>query len=672
MKSKPFSPSTSPTLAATRAGAARVVPEPAQKARALRVSVPKSKARALSREFGLDTATLTPVEADQRRAELASLVRLGSERGFLTQQEVNDHLPERLVDAEAIEATVRLLHDLGIQVFEQAPDDAAMLVAGGAAAVARTDDLEEATEAAVSSVDSNFGRSTDPVRLYMREMSSFDLLTREGEIEIAKRIEQGQQAMVEAMSAAPLIVVEMLAYGEKIASNTVLVNEVLDGFVSATEADDYVAEENVDSFEDAEDEGEEGGARATTARLEEMRAEALTRFASIASAFEALRRAFLKTGFGTPAYLKAQTALTAQVAGLRFTPKTVDKLSAAMRAQLDEVRAHESGLRKLMVDRAGMPAAYFIERYGVEGTDAEWPVREASGRKTYAKTLGRSLAAIHEYQAGLRDIQGRNVVPLAELKVIGKRLSDGDRATRGAKEEMVSANLRLVISIAKKYVNRGMQFGDLIQEGNIGLLKSVEKFEYRRGFKFSTYATWWIRQAITRGIAEQARTIRVPVHMIEQINKLNRVSRAYLSEFGVEADLATLANKMALPEEKVRQILKVAKEPVSLDAPVGDEDGGATIGDFIEDQSEQNVVESVERAQQRQLVEGLLKELTPREAAVVRMRFGIDVGDAFTLEEIGAQQDLTRERVRQIEAKALRKLKMPGRIERIKGLGHAV
>ena len=672
MKSKLRSPSSQPSLAATSAGGVRLPQETVPKTRALRVSVPKSKARALSREFGLDSAALTPVEVAQRRAELAALVRLGKERGFLTQQEVNDHLPERLVDAESLEATVRMLNDLGVQVYEQAPDAATLLVADASNTTAGPDDVEEATEAAVSSVDSNFGRSTDPVRLYMREMSSFDLLTREGEIEIAKRIEQGQQDMVEAMAAAPAIVVEMLAYGEKVASNTVLVNEVLDGFVSASEADDYVAEENVDSFEKADD-GDDGDAegegRATTARLEEMRTEALARFGQIASSFEDLRRAYVKAGFGSPAYVSAQTSLTSHVVGLRFTPKTVDKLSAAMRAQLDEVRAHESSLRKLMVDRAGMPAAFFIERYAIEGADGEWPTREAAGRKTYAKALGRNLPAIHEHQAALRDLQARNVVPIAELKAIGKRLSDGERTTRGAKEEMVSANLRLVISIAKKYVNRGMQFGDLIQEGNIGLLKSVEKFEYRRGFKFSTYATWWIRQAITRGIAEQARTIRVPVHMIEQINKLNRISRAHLSEFGAEPDLATLATKMALSEEKVRQIMKVAKEPVSLDAPVGEDD--ATIGDFIEDKAGQGVSDSVEQTQTRRLVEELLNELTPREAAVIRMRFGIDVGDACTLEEIGAQQDLTRERVRQIEAKALRKLKMPGRSDRLQGLRQA-
>ncbi len=667
----PKTRSSSPSTAATRAGGVRVVAEAAPKARPLRVNVPKSKARALDREFGLASVALTAEEADQRRVDLAALVSLGKERGYLTQQEVNDHLPERLVDVELVEATVRLLGDLGVPVYEQAPDAATLLVAGASGAVATVDDVEEATEAAVSSVDSSFGRSVDPVRLYMREMSAFDLLTREGEIEISKRIEQGMQDMVDAMSAAPAIVVEMLAYGEKIASNTLSVNEVLDGFVSAAEADDYVAEEDVDSFEDADDGDEDGGARATTARLEEMRAEALARFGQIAAAFEGLRRAFLDGGFGTPAYVAAQEALTAQVVALRFTAKTIDKLSAAMRAQLDDVRSHEGSLRKLMVDRAGMPTPHFLARFAVEGTDAAWPAREAAGRKPYAKTLARHLPAIHEHQAALLDIQARNVVPLAALKAIGQRLSDAERAARGAKEEMVSANLRLVISIAKKYVNRGMQFGDVIQEGNLGLLKAVEKFEYRRGFKFSTYATWWIRQAITRGIAEQGRTIRVPVHMIEQINKLHRVSRGYLSEFGVEPDMATLASRMGLPEEKVRQILKVAKEPVSLDAPVGD-DPGATIGDFIEDKSGFAAAEAVEQSQLREVVEQLLNELTPREAAVVRMRFGIDVGEARTLEEVGAQYELTRERVRQIEVKALRKLKAPGTAARFRGLGQSL
>jgi RNA polymerase primary sigma factor len=669
MNPKTHLPSSS--SAASRAGGARVAADVSAKARPLRVNVPKSKARALSREFGLDSVSLTADEADKRRVDLAALVSLGKERGYVTQQEVNDHLPERLVDVELVEATVRMLSDLGVQVYEQAPDAATLLASGASGSVATADDVEEATEAAVSSVDSNFGRSVDPVRLYMREMSAFDLLTREGEIEISKRIEQGMQDMVEAMSAAPTIVVEMLAYGEKIASNTIRVNEVLDGFVSAAQADDYVAEEDVDSFEDANDGGEDGGARATTARLEEMRAEALSRFAQIATSFEGLRRAFLKAGFGKPAYLKAQKELTGHVAGLRFTAKTVDRLSAAMRAQLDDVRSHEGGLRKLMVDRAGMPAQHFLERFFVEGTDAEWPTREVASRKVYAKTLARHLPAIHEHQAALLDIQARNVVPLLELKAIGKRLSEGERTSRGAKEELVSANLRLVISIAKKYVNRGMQFGDVIQEGNIGLLKAVEKFEYRRGFKFSTYATWWIRQAITRGIADQGRTIRVPVHMIEQINKLNRLSRSYLSEFGIEPDIATLASKMALPEEKVRQILKVAKEPVSLDAPVGD-DPGATIGDFIADRSGFAAADAVEHSQRREVVEQLLNELTPREAAVVRMRFGIDVGEARTLEEVGAQYELTRERVRQIEVQALRKLKAQGTAARYRGIEHSI
>jgi RNA polymerase primary sigma factor len=667
----PKTHSQSPTSDGIRAGSSRVAVDASTKGRPLRVTVPKSKTRALNREFGLDNVALTAEEADQRRVDLAALVSLGRDRGYLTQQEVNDHLPERLVDVESVEATVRMLSDLGVQVYEQAPDAATLLVAGASGAVATADDVEEATEAAVSSVDSNFGRSVDPVRLYMREMSAFDLLTREGEIEISKRIEQGMQNMVEAMSAAPTIVVEMLAYGEKIASNTMRVNEVLDGFVSAAEADDYVAEEDVDSFEVADDGEEDGAARATTARLEEMRAAALSRFGEIASSFERLRRAYVKGGFGTAAYLKAQKELTGHVAALRFTAKTVDKLSAAMRAQLDDVRSHEGSLRKLMVERAGMPALHFLSRFAVEGTDAEWPTREAASRKTYAKSLARHLPAIHEHQTALLDIQAGNVVPLAELKAIGKRLSDGERTSRGAKEEMVSANLRLVISIAKKYVNRGMQFGDVIQEGNLGLLKAVEKFEYRRGFKFSTYATWWIRQAITRGIAEQGRTIRVPVHMIEQINKLHRVNRTYLSEFGVEPDVATLASKMGMPEEKVRQILKVAKEPVSLDAPVGD-DAGATIGDFVEDKSAFAAADAVEQSQLRGVVEQLLNELTPREAAVVRMRFGIDVGEARTLEEVGAQYELTRERVRQIEAKALRKLKAPGTAARFRGLGQSL
>ncbi|CAG1019565.1 RNA polymerase sigma factor RpoD [Burkholderiaceae bacterium] len=628
----------------------------------LRVNVPKSKQRALIREFGLDMTALTEEESQKRRSELKALVKMGKTRGFLTQQEIHDHLPEKLVDAEVLEATIKMLGDMGIAVYEQAPDAATLLVVGDAVASATDDEAEEAAEAAVSNVDSEFGRTTDPVRMYMREMGSFELLTREGEIEIAKRVEGGLQAMISAISASPAIVTEILSYGEKIGAGEMAISEVVDGIVVAGEADDYVAEEDVDSFDDDDD---EGGSRATTRRLEEMRVAALGRFAAMRSAADKLKKILAKSGRGTPAHHKAQLALSAEVATIRFTVKTIDKLCAMLRAQLDEVRRHEREIRRIAVDRCGMPQEHFIANFVPHALDLGWAETEAAARRPYSAAIGRHLPAIQELQTKLIDVQSRAGIPLDELKAIHKKMSEGERTSRDAKREMIEANLRLVISVAKKYVNRGMQFLDLIQEGNVGLMKAVEKFEYRRGFKFSTYATWWVRQSITRAIADQARTIRVPVHMIESINKMNRVSRAHLQQFGVEADAATIAQKLDLTEAKVRQIMKIAKEPVSLEVPVGDE-GDTTLGDFIEDTHNVAPMEAAMQSGLRDLVSELLDGLTAREAKVVRMRFGIDLSSDHTLEEVGKQLDVTRERIRQIEAKALRKLKHPSRSDKLR------
>jgi RNA polymerase primary sigma factor len=642
------------------------------KAKPLRVKVPKSKERALIREFGLDVTTLTEAEVEKRRVELTALVKMGKSRGFLTYQEINDHLPEKLVDAEVIEAIVKMLNDMGIAVYEQAPDAATLLVEGGAGTASTDEEAEEAAEAALSTVDSEFGRTTDPVRMYMREMGLFELLTREGEIEIAKRIEGGLQAMMLAISASPAVVAEILTYGAKVASDEMSISEVVDGFVVADEADDYVAEEDVDSFDD-EDESEEAGgsSRAMTRRLEEMKVAALERFELINKAFDALRRAFEKNGYDSPSYRKAQTTLSDHLMTLRFTVKTIDKLCTMSRTQVEEVRRHEREIRKLMVDKCGMPQQHFIDKFPPNAVNQQWPLDEAAAKKPYSAALGRNVPAIQERQVKLSEIQAKSVVPLDELKAINKRMNEGERASRDAKQEMIEANLRLVISIAKKYTNRGMQFLDLIQEGNVGLMKAVEKFEYRRGFKFSTYATWWIRQAITRAIADQARTIRVPVHMIESINKMNRASRAHLQEFGFEPDAATLALKLEIPEAKIRQIMKIAKEPVSMELPVGD-DGDTTLGDFIEDTYNVAPMEAAMQANLRTLVSELLDGLTPREAKVVRMRFGIDMSSDHTLEEVGKQFDVTRERVRQIEAKALRKLKHPSRSDKLRTFAEAM
>jgi RNA polymerase primary sigma factor len=631
----------------------------------LRVKVPKSKERALIREFGLDVGTVTEDEADKRRSDLKALVKMGKTRGFLTQQEINDHLPERLVDAEVLEAIVKMLNDMSIAVYEQAPDAATLLVAGGAGAAASDEEAEEAAEAALSTVDSEFGRTTDPVRMYMRDMGSFELLTREGEIEIAKRIEGGLQAMMLAISASPSIIAEILADGERIASGELSISDVVDGLVVLGEADDYVAEEDADSFEDSEDEDDSGESRAMTKRLEELRVAALEAFAGLRVGFDQLRVAYDKSGVDSIAYMKAQQALSDQLMGIRFTVKTIGRLCEMLRSQVEDVRRCEREIRRIVVDKCGMPQDRFVERFPPNALNLEWVVDEVAAARAYSDALGRNVPAVQEQQAKLIDLQSRVVIPLHELKAISKRMNDGERSSLAAKEEMVEANLRLVISIAKKYTNRGMPFLDLIQEGNVGLMKAVDKFEYRRGFKFSTYATWWIRQAITRAIADQARIIRVPVHMIEAINKMNRVTRAHLQEFGFEPDIATIASKLELPEAKVRQIMKIAKEPVSMEIPVGDE-GDATLGDFIEDTHNVAPMEAAMQSGLRKVVDELLDGLSPREAKVLRMRFGIDMSTDHTLEEVGKQFDVTRERIRQIEAKAMRKLKHPSHSEKLR------
>jgi RNA polymerase primary sigma factor len=677
MTAKKPTPSTAPSVqiqaaaspvSEVRESPAGVTGGPALKP--LRIKVPKSKERALIREFGLDVRVLTAAEAEKRRGELTALVKMGKSRGFLTQQEVHDHVPERLIDAEALEALIRMLNDMGIAVYEQAPDAATLLVAAAEGA-ATDDEADEAAEAALSTVDSEFGRTTDPVRLYMREMGSFDLLTREGEIEIAKRIEGGLQAMMMAISASAAIMAEILGYADQIASGEIAISAVVDGFVVADEADDYVAEEDVDSFDDADDDDGASAGRAMTRRLEEMRVTALGRFAAMRQSFDGLRQAFEVSGYGSEAYRKAQQALTAELMTVRFTVKTIDRLCAMLRKQVEDVRRHERDLRRIAVDRCGMPQQIFVDRYPANALNLDWIESEAAAGPPYGAALRRNLPAIQELQTKLIDLQSKVAIPIADLKEISKKMNEGERSARGAKQEMIEANLRLVISIAKKYTNRGMQFLDLIQEGNFGLMKAVDKFEYRRGFKFSTYATWWIRQAITRAVADQARTIRVPVHMIELINKLNRVSRAHLQEFGSEPDVATIALKLALPEAKVRQVMKIAKEPVSTELSVGDE-GDATLGDFIEDPDSVPPMEAAMQANLRAVVGELLDGLSPREAKVVRMRFGVDMSGDDTLEEVGKQFDVTRERVRQIEAKALRKLKHPSRADRLQIYADAI
>ncbi len=635
------------------------------KVKPLRMKVSRAKERALMREFGLDETTLTEEEVAKRRLELKTLIKMGKTRGFLTHQEINDHLPEKLVDNEILEAIVSMLNDMGIAVYEQAPDAATLLIAGGSTTTATEEEAEEAAEAALSTVDSEFGRTTDPVRMYMREMGSVELLTREGEIEIAKRIEGGLQSMMQAISASPKTIAEILSMADKIAAGDMQISEVVDGFVSNDEADDYVAEEDFDEFDEEDDDDGNGGSKALTKKLEELKSQALERFGTVRGHFEKMRRAFEKDGYHSQSYAKSQQVLTEDLMTIRFTVKTIEKLCDVLRSQVDDVRRFEREIRKIVVDRCGMSQEHFVKTFPSNILNLKWAEKEIALGKPFSAILGRNLPAVQELQQKLIDLQKHAVVPLDDLKDINRKMNAGEKASRDAKKEMIEANLRLVISIAKKYTNRGLQFLDLIQEGNIGLMKAVDKFEYRRGYKFSTYATWWIRQAITRSIADQARTIRIPVHMIETINKMNRISRQHLQEFGFEPDAPTLAEKMEIPEDKIRKIMKIAKEPISMETPIGDDDD-SHLGDFIEDTNNVAPVDAAMQAGLRDVVKDILDSLTPREAKVLRMRFGIEMSTDHTLEEVGKQFDVTRERIRQIEAKAIRKLKHPSRSDKLR------
>ena len=646
-----------------------------EKAKPLRMKISKAKERALMKEFGLDEGVLSEEEMSTRRANLKTLLKLGKTRGYLTHGEINDHLPDKLVDVETLEAVVSMLNDLGVAVYEQTPDAETLLLTNQGTSTATEEEAEEEAEAALSTVDSEFGRTTDPVRMYMREMGTVELLTREGEIEIAKRIEGGLMAMMEAISASPTTIAEILQMAADIREGKVVINTVVDGFADLDENDDYVAEEDFDEYDEEDDDDGKGGSKAMTRLLEKLKNDALERFDEIAALFDKVHKAYDKEGWGSPNYMKAQTLLSERLMTIRFTAKTIEKLCDMLRSQVDDVRRYKRELRRIIVDRCGYPQEKFIAEFS--GRDKagnkvpsnllnlKWVEKQATAGKPWSAIMERNIPPIQDLQQKLIDLQAQVVVPLDELKDINKRMNEGEASSRDAKKEMIEANLRLVISIAKKYTNRGLQFLDLIQEGNIGLMKAVDKFEFRRGFKFSTYATWWIRQAITRSIADQARTIRIPVHMIETINKMNRISRQHLQEFGFEPDAGILAEKMEMPEDKIRKIMKIAKEPISMETPIGDDDD-SHLGDFIEDQNNTAPVDAAMQAGLRDVVKDILDSLTPREAKVLRMRFGIEMSTDHTLEEVGKQFDVTRERIRQIEAKALRKLKHPSRSDKLR------
>jgi len=611
------------------------------------------------------------MDAEARRTRLKTLIILGKERGYLTYAEINDHLPDDVQNSEQIDGIIGMINDMGIQVYEEAPDAEVLLMSDAPPPVTDEDAVEEA-EQALATVDSDFGRTTDPVRMYMREMGTVDLLTREGEIEIAKRIEDGLKHMVQAIAACPTTITQLLAMVEQVEKDEISVDDLVDGLIdSDIGLEDAIAAESAEEeeVEAEEDEGDdEDGAKAAAISAEalaKLKEEVLKRFAVIRKANAEMNAIREQKGSQDNEYKKLHESVLQELTAFRFSAKQVEALCEQVRVLVEEVRGHERKVMDFCVDKSGMPRTHFIKSFPGNEINLDWLDTELSLDKPYIERLVRYKHSIVDQQDRLIALQNKVGIPIKELKDINKQMTTGEARARRAKREMIEANLRLVISIAKKYTNRGLQFLDLIQEGNIGLMKAVDKFEYRRGYKFSTYATWWIRQAITRSIADQARTIRIPVHMIETINKMNRISRQILQETGIEPDPATLAEKMEMPEDKIRKILKISKEPISMETPIGD-DEDSHLGDFIEDNTTLAPMEAAVYASLRDATSEVLESLTPREAKVLRMRFGIEMNTDHTLEEVGKQFDVTRERIRQIEAKALRKLRHPTRSERLR------
>ncbi len=611
-----------------------------------------------------------PHVADERQSQLKLLVARGKDQGYLTYAEVNDHLPSEIVDPEQIEDIVNMINDMGITVYEKAPDAAALLLAEP---VVADEEAAEEAAAALATVDAEFGRTTDPVRMYMREMGTVELLTREGEIRIAKRIEEGLDTVRLALSMYPRTLDLILGQYEPVKTGQNRLIDIIVGFVDPNAPDEIAApvnpklaaaaklEAELEDDDTAEGADEEEEALETGPDPEE----AARRFASIGKLYLQVTKALAEKGIREPKTQKLRKKLSGEFMELKLSPKMFEQLISQLRDHVTDIRNIEKQIMSICIRDAGMPRKDFISTFPRHETDLTWLDKHVRAKRKHSAALARLRDDIEKQQKKLLSLEDGAHLTIAEIKEINREVAVGEAKARRAKKEMVEANLRLVISIAKKYTNRGLQFLDLIQEGNIGLMKAVDKFEYRRGYKFSTYATWWIRQAITRSIADQARTIRIPVHMIETINKLNRISRQMLQEMGREPTPEELAVRMEMPEDKVRKVLKIAKEPISMETPIGD-DEDSHLGDFIEDTSVDSPIDAATMESLRETTHAVLAGLTPREAKVLRMRFGIDMNIDHTLEEVGKQFDVTRERIRQIEAKALRKLRHPSRSEQLR------